>query len=114
MFPRCLSLCLALLLAWSGLAFHEVHAIQGAEPGAGVVLLSAAGGSDGADGSVDDHHLDDTGTSVPDLPDQHTVAGTFLLPALLTPSVLPAAAVRLCSPDLLGVRRPPRAPLLSA
>lgn len=114
MFVRCLSLWLALVLAWSGLAFHEVHALQVAQPGTDVVLPGDAGGSDRASGSVDDHHLDDTGTSAQDLPDQHAVAGTFLLPARLTPSVTPIAAASLRSPHLLGVLRPPRAAPFSA
>lgn len=114
MFVRCLSLVLALLLTWSGLAFHEVLA-QGSSPGAAQAAVPSAGSvPDDTAGSVGDHHLDDAGASVHDLPDQHAPVGAILLAAILLPHVVHGAVVALCSPDLPGPHRPPRKPPLSA
>jgi hypothetical protein len=59
MFNRSVAALLVLVLVWAGFATQE-HAVSMASPAAGSSFLSATDSSHQlADGSVDDHHLDD-------------------------------------------------------
>lgn len=116
MFPRAVAVLLALVLVWAGFATQEI-AVSLAWQGQVLAQEEPAGDSPhhSADGSVDDHHLDDqpAQTHAENPADQ---PGLFLAgpmarscaPRISKPNVY--VAVAFAPPYLEAAQRPPCAP----